>query len=151
MKRLIFFPILALFMFSACIEGDTYVDESTIIEGSLKSVYTATIQPSQWLPSGTYGAPGYYLYATIEAPFITNYVLDKGAVMIYTYFDGFEVQLPYIISRRVDFSNFVEILSYESEPGYLLEPGYLSFILDASDFQADPYPSPLVFKIVVIE
>ena len=145
MKRLIPFLFLTSFMFSACIEGDTYVDESTIIEGSLKSVYTATIQPSQWEEAGTYGAPGYYLYATIAAPYITNYVLDKGAVIIYTYFDGFEMQLPYIISRQVGSSNFVEILSHESEPGYL------SFILDASDFQVDPYPFPLVFKIVVIE
>ena len=140
MKKKILFALGCLLFLGSCIKKDT------IIQGSQKTVYEITVSPNQWSQAGAnYGQPGYYLKADFRANYITANVLYNGVVLVYVSFDYADVQLPYILSDQVGASRFVEILSYE------LNVGSISFTLDASDFQVEPYQFPVTFKIIVIE
>jgi hypothetical protein len=106
--------------------------------------YEITVLPRHWRQVGTYGQPGYYLEASFTADYITRDVLNRGAVLVYAEFSEATVQLPHIFSRQVRNSRFVETLAYE------LRPGLITFTLDDSDFETDPYDTPVTFRIVVI-
>ena len=139
MKKFFLFALGCFVFLSSCIKGDT------IIQGSKKSVYEITVSPNHWASAGAnFGQPGYYLRADFRVNYITADVLYNGAVLVYVCFDYADIQLPYIISDQVGSSRFVEILSYE------LNVGSISFTLDASDFQVEPYRTPVTFKIIVI-
>ena len=109
-----------------------------------KSNYEITVYPNQWRGVGYFGQPGFYLEASFRADYITNHVLQKGAVLVYADFSGETVQLPHVFSRQVRNSRFIETLSYT------LRPGFITFTLDDSDFETDPYNVLVNFRIVVI-
>ncbi len=137
MKKIVFFLLLCLPLASCTFEE----------AGTQKSVYDITVAPNQWQEVGYKGQSGYYLQATFQAPYITPNVLYEGAVVVYAEFVDASAQLPYVISDQIGSSRFITILSYKLDP----RGGTITFTLEDSDFQTEPYSSNLKFKIVVLQ
>ena len=130
MKK-IFLMLLLGFAFSGC-------------EINTLHNYEIIVYPNQWRQVGTFGQPGYYLEASFAANYIDTDVLTRGAVLVYAQFPGETVQLPHVFSRQVRNSRFIETLAY------VLSPGLITFTLDDSDFETDPYTSAVTFRVVVV-
>lgn len=142
MKRFLFLILLCSpLLFTSC-EDKYYVTEEYYDGAAVRTEYL-TVQPSHWQGIGTYGQPGYFLEAAYNVNYITNDVIDKGAVLVYAIYDDGDIQLPYVLTRDVGYT-IIEML------GYQLYPGGIAFTLDNSDFQAEAYSGPLKFKIVVV-
>lgn len=136
MRRLLFLMLLCSPLLFVSCEQNYY--------GSVDTYYM-DVRQTDWKGVGTYGQPGFILEAAYDVGFITQDVLENGAVLVYLVDSVLgDMQLPYVLTRRVGTSDFIEMLSYQ------IYNGGIAFMIDASDYLADPYAGTIQFKIVVV-
>ncbi len=137
MKRLLFLILLCTpLLFTSCIEDNYY--------GSVDTYYL-DVRQTDWKGVGTYGQQGYILEAAFDVGFITQDIINSGAVLVYLVDDQLgDMQLPYVLTRTVGGVKVIEVLSYQ------IWAGGIAFMIDDSDYRADPYTGTTTFKIVVI-
>lgn len=144
MKRLLFLILLCSpLLFTSC-EDQYYVTEEYY--GPTVNSYYIEVLPSHWKSVEDAGGEKYILEAAYNVNYITQDVIDNGAVIAYFIDpDGFgDFQMPYVFSRIVSGVKSMDVIRYE------LRRGQISFIIDNLDFIAVPYDVPVEFKIVVV-
>ncbi|MBO4500369.1 MAG: hypothetical protein J5732_09005 [Bacteroidaceae bacterium] len=114
---------------------------------NVKSYYI-TAKNDRWLVPDNImpGKEGYYAFQTFEFPEINDNVIENGVVLVY-YIDssGRDNLLPYIIPFGQEGYCVYESYRYD------IEKGFLTVIIESSDFQYVPREIDLRFKVVVIE
>lgn len=137
--------LAAMFCASGC---EKYVTEQYITEvnGAQIETYYVVAEVNKWSCEGEEGKEGCYMYQTFEFPEISEKVIDKGAVIVYFLgTDGRDVQLPYLLPY-----NEIDGAVYENIY-YDCEPGFLSILIESSDFRFVPRNQDMEFKIVIIK
>lgn len=136
-----FFVLLAIVSatLSSCIEGDT------IVEGAAVRTDYITVHPNQWLDNKAPGTPGHYIYATVNLPVISQYMLESGLVIAY-YLEQQDNVLPY--TRPYVYTDgflYTETIRFD------VEVGKITFIIEASDFSSpDNIDYNMKFKVITI-
>lgn len=136
MKRLLFLILLCSpLLFTSC-EENYYGSE----------IFTdyITVRPREWREVGTFGQPGYVWEAPYRVDYITPGVIDNGVVLVYAVYDDADIQLPDIFADRIGGSEFVQVL------GYRVSAGLITFTIEASDFETEPYNVDRRYKVVVV-
>ena len=135
LKKL-FLPVLAVLMLASCTKEYITVEEH--YDGSQLATTYCTVRPDEWEPAVNNGDTTYW-YATYECTSITKKVIDDGAVLAYCIEDGRDNLLPYIIPVRVWTSDttydwYLENIRYDLEYNEADKKGYITFIMEDSDF-----------------
>jgi hypothetical protein len=89
-----------------------------------------------------------YLAATFYCPWLDDYMIENAAVMCYLIEGGTDNQLPYIRPRK--FNELDE--PYSQIVSYIMEPGYITFIIEANDSDFPIYlpDGDMEFKVTTV-
>ncbi len=140
MKKLMFL-LAASFLMCACVkEGPPGPPGPSGRDGSTVNTYYIKVYPADWRPLGSFGIEGFCYNADFSMPAITNNVINKGAVLVYSLDGGYDNQLPYILP----YQGFLETIRYD------LSPGKIGFFIEDSDFRTAPPQGIREFKVVVV-
>ena len=101
---------------------------------------------NNWQISGTEGEEGCYQFQEFKFPEITNAVLNEGAVLVY-YIDkeGRDNMLPLVLPYDEGRETVIETIRFDCEKGYL------TLIIEASDFMAVPSSWDIRFKVCILK
>jgi hypothetical protein len=102
--------------------------------------FTYTIQSNQWYTRGTFQQPGFQYYHQIDAPEVTQSVMDNGAVMVYIKQSDLFYPLPAI----TDYETYVTTVQFNV---YL---GMVEVFIEDTDFQTQA-PGAMTLKVVVFD
>jgi hypothetical protein len=140
MKKLI--PLVAILcMVSSCTVNEYYeCPESHLVS---ETFYIDT-RAENWQ---IYDQPdGLYYFSTWQAPEITQAVLQEGFLSVFCIENGRDNQLPYI-RPYIDNEQYL----YTENIRYDVEQGYITFIVEPSDFYNMYNPGNKQFKVVVVK
>lgn len=101
---------------------------------------------NNWQISGKEGEEGCYQFQEFKFPEITNAVLNEGAVLVY-YIDkeGRDNMLPLVLPYDEGRETVIETIRFDCEKGYL------TLIIEASDFMAIPSSWDIRFKVCILK
>lgn len=99
-----------------------------------------------WQTSGKEGEEGCYQFQEFKFPEITNAVLNEGAVLVY-YIDkeGRDNMLPLVLPYDEGRETVIETIRFDCEKGYL------TLIIESSDFMAVPSSRDIRFKVCILK
>ena len=137
MKKLIFFTVLAIAIFSnAC------TDE---VGGNANmSTVDFTVQTSQWKELGTWQEAGFGYYVDLDFPELTNNVIMDGMVSLYMKIDDAWVPVPVYFYNQID--------QYQFQGGYFyrMKQGVFSVEYYENDGQTGN-PGTQIFRLVIVQ
>lgn len=101
---------------------------------------------NNWQISGKEGEEGCYQFQEFKFPEITNAVLNEGAVLVY-YIDkeGRDNMLPLVLPYDEGRETVIETIRFDCEKGYL------TLIIESSDFMAVPSSGDIRFKVCILK
>ena len=101
---------------------------------------------NNWQISGKEGEEGCYQFQEFKFPEITNAVLNEGAVLVY-YIDkeGRDNMLPLVLPYDEGRETVIETIRFDCEKGYL------TLIIESSDFMAVPSSRDIRFKVCILK
>ncbi|MBO5932271.1 MAG: hypothetical protein J6Q19_00910, partial [Bacteroidaceae bacterium] len=101
---------------------------------------------NNWQISGKGGEEGCYQFQEFNFPEITNAVLNEGAVLVY-YIDkeGRDNMLPLVLPYDEGRETVIETIRFDCEKGYL------TLIIESSDFMAVPSSRDIRFKVCILK
>ena len=138
------FATIGVALFSGCFkEYYTVCDH----DYAAMDTYYYTVRPNEWRSES--GSDGTYFFYSYRLPKITANVIENGVVLCYFIDDsGRDNLLPYL--RPCGFNGFGEPFSQNIR--FDVEKGYVTFIIEASDFDFPYDPTGnMKFKVVVIQ
>lgn len=107
-----------------------------------------------WQTSGKEGEEGCYLFQEFKFPEITNAVFNEGAVLVYykNYYKDkygreyiYDDILPYVLPYDARRETVIKTIRFDCEKGYL------TLIIEASDFMAVPPSIDMRFKVCILK
>jgi hypothetical protein len=141
MKKLIFYAILALSLFTAssCTkEVGGNADMSTV---------NFNVQSNEWMINGTPGEQGYGYYVDLSFPEITNNVIQNGMVTLYMKRGDSWTSIPFNYFYRS-----TDTLPVDYEGGYFYSMKQGMFSIDY--YESDHYtvnPGSQSFRLVIVQ
>ena len=131
MKKM-FIPVVAASLFlSGCTFHEHYDTYEVVQQGTDMFVDYIEAKGNDWIPSGTEGQPGFYVYQEFKFPEITEKVLNDGAVLVYLVdADGRDNILPYVFP--VDNQQGLILMQ---NIRFDVEKGILTIIIEWQDFK----------------
>lgn len=158
MKK-IFIPVVAaLLLLCGCDINNTYETYEIVKQGTdMKVIYIDALK-GDWLPSGTEGDPGFYIYQEYFFDEITDYVLDKGAVLVYLVDgDGRDNILPYVFPVDNGHDLLMQNIRYDvcrdrvNVKGKDVETGIVTLIIEWQDAQKYVQKDDYRFKVCILQ
>lgn len=130
MKK-IFIPVIAAsLLLSGCTFHEHYDTYEVIEQGTDMFVDYIEAKGNDWIPSGTEGQPGFYVYQEFRFDEITQNVLDKGAVLVYLIdADGRDNILPYVFPVDNGYELIMQNIRFD------VEKGILTIVIEWQDFK----------------
>ena len=117
-----------------------------INEGVDMDVIYIDAKKNNWQISGKEGEEGCYQFQEYKFPEITNAVLDEGAVLVY-YIDkeGRDNILPLVQPYEAGRETAIRTIRFDCEKGYL------TLIIETSDFMAVLSGEDMRFKVCILK
>lgn len=125
-----------------------------INEGVDMDVIYIDAKKNNWQIFGKEGVEGCYQFQEFKFPEITNAVLNEGAVLVYykNYHEDkygrehiYDDILPYVLPYDAGRETVIETIRFDCEKGYL------TLIIEASDFMAVPLSEDIRFKVCILK
>lgn len=152
---------LATFALLFCGCGDVYRTYETyeiVKQGTDMYVDYIDAKKGEWIPSGTEGETGFYIYQEFFFDEITDYVLDKGAVLVYLVDgDGRDNILPYVFPVDNGHDLLMQNIRYDVcrdkvlVKGKEVETGIVTLIIEWQDAQKYVQKDDYRFKVCILQ
>lgn len=147
-------------MLSSCTKRyvtEEYVtEEYYVTQGATLIPVKLRAMANKWQINGTEGIQGCYMFQTFEMPEIDESVIDAGAVLAYQveYLDNGAArlnQMPFLLPYDGDYGTVYENIRYDTEYDEKAKTGYLTIIIESTDYMAYPRTGDMDFKITVVK
>lgn len=147
-------------MLSSCtkryVTEEYITEEYYVTQGATLVPVKLCAKANNWQINGTEGIQGCYMFQTFQMPEIDQSVIDAGAVLAYQveYLDNGAPrlnQMPFLLPYDGEYGAVYENIRYDTEYDEKAKTGYLTIIIESSDFMAYPRTGDMDFKITVVK
>ena len=142
MKKFFIPVVAASLLLCGCDINNTYETYEIVKQGTDMFVDYIDAKKGDWVMSGTEGEPGFYVYQEFFFDEITDFVLDKGAVLVYLVdADGRDNILPYVFPVDNGHDLLMQNIRYDvcrdivNVKGKDVETGIVTVIIEWQDFR----------------